>query len=810
MFSDLASDLRLALRSLRLRPGFAALVVLTLALGIGATTAVFGLANQVLLRPLPGVADPGGAAYLEFRMREDPERSSGISALDFLDLRAAATSLEGLAAYVRTSQLVSVGDARPLRVMGNIVDGDYFEALGVEPVRGRLLSSSETGLDADPSVVVISERLWSTLLARSEDVVGRSILLNGEAVTIVGVAGGGFAGATRHDPIDVWRPQSSVVIDPERLNGRQSISHGSSGGGVIARPRPGVTMAAAEAEAQEILGRLARESPLSGTHLAGLRPRLFPGLHTVPASREATSGTLRIMTFVVVLVLLISCANAANLLLFRSVARKGTVAVRRALGATAGRIARQELVESVLLAAMGGVAGLGVAWLVALLFRGERLMFRAEEFQGLIVDLRVVGFAGAAILVTTLLAGILPAVLASRVPLTESLREAGRQETHRRAALRNAISGAQLALCIPLLVGALMLTRTVQSLYSIDLGMSPEGVTVVELRIGREPQEVHERVLAAARSVPGVEAAALDYLGPFWSLMADRVRLPTAASEEAVTTMMNYVTPGWFDLFRVEALSGRTFRTEDWDEGAPPRVVITAPLAHRLFGRTDVVGRALVSGRVESEIVGVIGELRMEGPHQPPQESVFLPYHRAPPLGLSLLVRTRGFDVGAVQEVQRAVGAIFPDLPAPEAALLTSRIDRQLTEQRLFARLLTLVSGITLLLAAVGLYGVIAFSVAARKRELGIRIALGSSTGGIARLVLGQAGLILGGGLLLGMAGAYALSRVLESRLFGVAASDATSYAAGALLLALVALMACVVPLRAAVRVDPAVTLREE
>jgi predicted permease len=816
---DLATDLRFTLRTLRRAPLFSLLVVTTLALGVGAASVVFGLADQVLLSPLPGVEDTGAAAYLEFRSADEPEFQRGIPPIDFVELRREATALEGIAAYGRATLIITAGSSRPLSVTGSMVHGDYFEVLGVRPAIGRLLRAEDTGFDAEPLVAVISERLWGTLFQRSEDVVGRTMQVNGKAVTVIGVAGRGFAGAERYDEIDAWLPLSALVplvgFDRETLRSPGSTMHSD----LVARPREGVPLRAAEAQIAQILRRMAAAHPENAEYLAALRPHLYGGLYTTPLSRATTYRSLAMLGGVVGLLLLIACANAANLLMFRGLTRKGELAVRRALGASGGRVARQEIVASLILAALGAAMGIAVGWFLAWLFRGDRVLFRAEEFPGLTFDIRLLGFAVGMVVVMTLLFGILPAVLVSRVNLLAALREASRQETHRRAWVRYAASAAQVALCVPLLVGALLLTRTVRNLNSVDLGMSPEGLVTAGVFAGgagldafKDPER-HRALLEALVAQPGIASAALEFSGVFSSTFSAPTRLPEAPSREQVMANTDYVSPGWFELLGIRAVAGRTFQPQDWRPGAPVRAVITAPLARRLFGRQDVVGRTLLSGGsspIEAEIVGVVGEIRSRGPSAEPSETVFLSYSEHPPFPMvNVLVRPRHFDASTVQQIQEAFDAVFPGYPAPEPALLTDRIDRQLAARRLLAGLLRLVSVLAVVLAGVGLYGVVSFVVASRRRELGIRIALGASGSRIARLVLGQAAASVGAGLLVGIGSALLLVRFLESQLFGVSPTDAIAYAAPVCFFAAVTLLACWRPLHSATHVDPARTLRE-
>jgi predicted permease len=643
--------------------------------------------------------------------------------------------------------------------------------------------------------------------------------VNGETVTVIGVAGGGFAGAERDDDIDMWLPTSALVplvgFTQEVLRSRDNMMDIN----LVARPRGGIPLAAAEAQIAQILRRLTAADPEHAEYLGALRPHLFAGLYSTPRTRETTYRALALLGGIVGLLLLIACANVANLLMFRGLTRKGEVAVRRALGASGGRVVRQEMVESLVLGALGSVAGLVVGWALARLFRGERAFFLAGEFQGLTFDIRVLGFAVASVVLTTLLFGVLPAVLVSRVNLLEALRDASRQETHRRAGLRHAASAAQVALCIPLLVGALLLTRTVENLNRADLGMSPDGLVTAGIFGGRsgldafQNPEAHRALLEALRAQPGIAAAALEFSGVFSSTFSGPVRIAEAPTAERLDVTTDYVSPGWFELLGIRAVAGRTFRPQDWASGAPARAVITAPLAQRLFGRRDVVGRVLLSGGsspAKAEIVGVIGDIRPRGPASQPAEELFLSYSERPPFPVvSVLVRPRSFDAATVQQIQEAFETAFPGHPAPEPSLLTDRIGRQLAAQRLMARLLRLVSILAVVLASVGLYSVIAFVVASRRRELGIRIALGASSTRIARVVLGQAAVNVGAGLLAGVGGAFLLVRFLNNLLFGVSPTDPIAYVAPVLFFAAVTIVACWRPIHAATHVDPVVTLRD-
>jgi len=776
------------------------------------------MVNQLLLRPLPGAANSRTAAFVQFRSAQRPEGTNGegISTPDFDALRRDGTLFDGMASYGFLGLTVSRDDARPLAVKGQRIYGDFFDVLGVRPAVGRLLSSPETEPGADPPNAVVSERLSTLLFGTSTGAIGRSIGMNGLSVTVVGVAGGGFRGPERGIDVDVWLPFGALVplfgATPERLRDRDADYHGD----IVVRLAPGARLQAAEGQIAQILGRLARDE--DDPRLAGLRPRLYPGLDTPPIIRAITHRSLRTLEIVVALVLLIACANVANLLLFRNVGHRGATATRRALGASPGRIARQRLVLSLLLATLGTVGGLGVGWLLALPFRGAQLT-RMPPFEGLVLDGRVVLFAAVAAVATTLLFGTVPALVAGRLDVAASLGRSRFGDTRGSGRVRSALSAGQLGVSLALVVAALLLVRTVHNLYAADSGLTLDGVSEVFLDAPREatPPELdalHRSVLAGVEALPEVEGAALDLYGPNGSQFLGRIGLPESADDDVLQVQMIPVTPGWFDLLRVPAVSGRTFRPEDWRAGASAGVVLTASLARRLFGRTDVAGRTVSAGfpdRKSMTVVGVVRDFTTAYAPGEPHDAFFVTYADAPPLhGFTLLVRTRRFDPEVARRIRVAVEAIVPDQPVPDPMPLSAHVDDIRSDERIFSRLLGLLSVLAVTLAAVGLYGVVAFGVAARRRELGVRLAMGAEARDVASVVLRHAATIVAAGVVLGLGSAWALSRVLESRLFGVRPVDPASYAAAALLFASVAAVACWTPTRRAMRVDPAVTLREE
>jgi predicted permease len=815
MLTGLWFDLLAAGRSLRRKPAFAAVAALTLALGVGATTVAFALVNQVLLRPLPGVRAPEDVAYVVFT----PLGRTGISHPDFELLRQDASLVEGMGSYLQNLQNVWIGEGRPVEARGLGVEGDFFEVLGVRPALGRLLGASDGDISGDPLVAVISERLWGSLFGRAPDVIGKRLSVGDHSLSIVGVAGGGFAGPERGSTFDVWMPEPAMWMlmgaPLDQMMGREAPSHGS----LLIRPRPGVTLEAVEEQLAASLERIAAGFPESAEQLSSTRPVVMQGLHAPPFDRETTYRSMAMLGGVVGLVLLIACANVANLLLFRSVGRRGEVATRRAFGASAGRIARQHVVESLAIAVLGTALGLGAGWLLGLPFRGLALTNARMPFDGVAFDVRFLLFGGATVLLTTLLFGAAPALLAGGSNPGRALADAGMRGTGRGSALRSGMAATQLGLSMALLVGAFLLVRTLGNLYSTDTGISFERVASVNLDLSRVPvpehDAVHRSIVSAVEAVPGVEAAALDLPGPFLSITyPGRVRPPEAPDSASLRTTIVRVTPGWFDVLGVQPVSGTTFRPEDWAQGAPGRVIVSQGLARRLFATESVVGRAIAAGEgrpvQDAEIIGVIPDLRLGGPGSEPSELFILPLARNVSRIVTVMARTEVLDGRVLADITAAVERALPNVPVPAAVPLRNRIDTRLAEQRLFARMIGLVAALSVLLAAVGLYGVVAFAVAGRRREMGIRLALGADGRSLASLIGRYALGIVSVGMALGLAGGYAIGQLLESRLFGITAADASTYGVTALLFAGITALACWAPARAATRVDPVVSLRAE
>lgn len=830
---DLIGDLRHAVRACRRRPGFTLLLVATVALGMGPTIAVLSMVEQLLLRPLPGASNSDAAAYLRL-LESDSEMAEfspeGLTLHEFDELRRRATLVDALASYGYTSQQVSVDGARPVLVGANTFYGDFFEALGVRPAEGRLIPGAETALDADPLVAVISEDLRTRLFGPEAEAVGRAVLMNGQPVEIVGVAGGGFRGPVRGDPTDAWLPHGALVplvgFTRERLESPQSVMHSR----ILALPAAGATLAGVEQQVSEIFLRLGEANPERAEELARVQPSAVPGLHMPPAARERAYRTLSMMGWATALLLMIACANVADLLLFENMARRGGMATLRALGASTGRIARQHLVRSLLIAGLGASVGAALGWGIGALFRGP-LLLGLPSFEGLHPDLRLSAFVAGALVTTTIVFGVGPALLAGRFDLGDALRLSAGRDTGRFASLRIALCGGQIALTLGLLVGGILMFRTIVNIQGIDTGIEIERVVGVTFDAPEdlEPASMHalqRGVLDAVASQPGVERATLDWYGPHGSQFVAPVGLPTDAENYANLPRMLIwqVSPGWFELFGLEAASGRTFDDGDWRVPSSGAAILTESTAQRIFGRADVVGQVVwIRGATppERRVVGVVEDYTslvsvratdLEGAFRPaePTDAVFLPYGDFLLRQITVFAKMTPPAPEVPRTVQGVIESLFPDVPSPQPYLLQDRVDRIHREERLLGRLLLTLAVFGALMSGVGLFAAIYFMVASRKRELGIRVALGADAVRILKLVTRSAAAIVVGGVAAGLLIAYPLTSALRSRLYGIEHLDPVSYGTAALALGLVAFLACIAPAREALRADPVAVLREE
>ena len=829
-------DLRYGWRMMLTSPGLTAVAVASLALGIGANTAIFSFVNAVLLRPLP-VAEPERLVYLFGGTERHPY---GVTAYpDYVDYRDQSGVFEGLATYSGIS-LSFTGGERTELVSGSIVSGNYFDVLGVKAALGRTFLPEEDQTPGARPVAVLSHGWWQRRFGGDPQIVGRQLTLNGQSFTVVGVAAAGFQGAGAGETNDLFVPMMmQALVRPPRggYSGEMNpdlLSRRSAGWlVVVGRLGPGVTLEQAQSAVATVAGRLRQAYPESNE---GRVATLYPASKGDPNARGMLLSVSGLLLATVGLVLLIACANVANLLLARASARRREISIRLALGAGRWRLVRQLLTESALLAFIGGAVGLLLAlWTVDLLKQAvpAGLMPFAFDFS---LDGRVLGFTLGLSLLTGMIFGLAPALQASRPDLLPALKDESQSfgTGARRFGLRNLLVVVQIALSLVLLIGAGLFLRSLRQAQAIDPGFEPGRVLVAPLNINllryTRPQgaEFYRQLVERVEALPGVESASLARVvllsgaarqssvlvegqgGP------DRVDRSegTGGGEEVAqqTTLANVVGLGYLQTMGIALLRGRDFGSQD-REGAPGVVIINETFARRHFPGQDPLGRRISLNGPRGpwrEIVGMTRDGKYRTLGEAPAPFVHLPLAQNHETGMTLHVRAAGDPAGLVAAVRGEIRGLERNLPATDIRPLTEQISRSLFPARMGAALLGVFGLIALLLATVGLYGVMSYAVARRTRELGVRMALGAQPGDVLRLVLREGMTLIAAGVGLGLAGALAVTRLLASFLYGVSTTDPATFAGLAALLAAVALLASLIPARRAARVDPMVALRQE
>jgi putative ABC transport system permease protein len=795
-------DLRYAVRCLRRSPGFALAVIATLAIGIGANTAVFSLVNGVLLKPLP-FESPDRLAMVWGHHTAIGRETASLP--DYLDWRRQSSSFADMAALAGIRYNLSA-EGEPTVVRGTRITASLFPVLGVAPELGRAFTA-EDERGGSGRVAVLGHAFWQRRYGGDRGVVGRTIVLSGVPHTVVGVAPPSLR---LQQEMDVWTP---LVTDSTRPRRSDFLL-------VVGRLRPGVTLAAAQGELSTIARRLEAEYPATntgwGVELVGLHEQLVGG------ARPA----LLMFTGAVALVLLIACANVTNLMLARVTAREREVTIRAALGASRRRIAREIFAESLVLSLVSGALGILVAiWAVA----GMRSFGPSAipRFHEVGLNLPVLGFTFALSIATGILAGLAPAVRALGRDLQPGLKDGGRSASGSVGirTTRGVLVLAEVAVAFVLLVGAALLLRSFDGLQKVDPGFNRDGVFTATVTLPRteyaKPEQraaFAERLLERVREIPGVGAAALTSdppLGgspPFWSFAIAGVE-PAAPGvvQDAVVFM---TSPAYFQTMEIPLVSGSIYGPEHRADGAQVAVVSQA-LAQRYWpGRTAIGQRITLGNPADSAgwmtIIGVVGDVRNEEMGRPSYPQLYLPLAQAPVPSFTVVARASGDPLALTPSVKEALAELDRRLPLSEVSTLDQRVAETLVSPRVNAGLLSAFAGVALLLAAVGIYGVIAFGVVQRTRELGIRMALGADTGNLLRLVVGQGMRPVLAGVGLGVAGALAGTRLLRGMLFGVGPTDPVTFLAVTAFLLAVALLASYLPARRAARSDPMIALRNE
>lgn len=799
-------DLKFAFRSLRKNPGFTLLAVVVMALGIGANTAVFSVVNSVLLKPL-AYRDPDRIVTLSSVFGKNPGGRGQVSAPDFHDWHDQATAFDAMAYYSGGETSAIIGPkAEYARVA--VATPEFFRVFQVEPVIGRLFSHEEE--KPGTGAVVLSHSFWQSRFGGNANVLGQSVRLVGKALTIVGVLSPGF-----HFPgkTDIWLPANTAFAESTSRGGHNFL--------VIGRLKPNVSLEQARAQMTAIGARLAQQYPGSNKGKSVAVTRLQDQM--VSNIRL----TLYLLLGAVGLVLLIACANVANLLLARSTGRTREIAIRAAVGASRSRIIRQLITESFILAMAGGALGLLLAmWgSQALVALAPQNVPRLAETG---VDGTMLAFTLGISILASMLFGLAPALAASRVDLNNALKASASSAVAGGSAgwARQALVVAEIALSVVLLTGAGLLIKSFAALHDVELGYRPERLLVMTANVPTTGLEGAQRatrfykdLLAQVKTLPSISAVGATRIlpgnptsdGSYWIDHAPDPELPMANTPNAVFSV---VAPDTFATLGIPIKQGRDFHDGDTYD-APFTAIINEALARQAFPKQNPIGHVIYCGLDAIDrpmkIVGVAGDIRQYGPAQEPQPEIFMPYeqHPRPSTGLSIVVRTHSDPGGMSDALRRKVQALTSEVPVKFTTMEASLYEN-MAAPRFRTLLLSLFAGLAVCLAMAGIYGVMAYMVTQRINEIGIRMALGANSGSVLWLVLRQSLILAGVGLVLGLAGAVAATRFLESLLFEVKPTDPLTYAGVAALLGMVVLAASYFPARRAATVDPLVALRQE
>ncbi|MGI9107940.1 MAG: ABC transporter permease [Pyrinomonadaceae bacterium] len=810
-------DIRYGFRMLLKSPGFTAMAVLSLAISIGANTTIFSLVNAVLLRPLP-VAAPERLVNVH-AVNPDGSSFHSFSYPDYVDYRDQSNVFTGLAAYTINTYSLNTG-GQSERIFGLVASENFFAVLGVRPGIGRFFTPEENrSMNGEP-VAVLSHGYWQRRFSGDASVIGKTLVLNGHLYHVIGIAPPKFTGPRVAFAPDIYVPVWTQEVAIER--GAQWLRNRDGGSlEIVGRLKAGATVEQAQAALSTVAGRLTEQYPDSHKGKGVEVRRTNTGLGQM---ENAVIGFMSVLMAVVGLVLLIACANVASMSLARAAMRRKEIAIRLALGARRGRIIRQLLTESVILFLLGGTAGLLLAaWLNDLLLNFKPpVSFTLELDLG--IDARVLCFTLLVSLVTGVLFGLMPAVQASRPDVLPALKDESASGSYRRSRLLGAFVVGQVAVSLVLLVTTGLFLRSLQNARVLDPGFNPENVfnASFDLSIQGYQEErgrnfygqLRERVMA----LPGVEAAGFARQVPLGGNRMETginvAGLEPPAGRPAFSTDFNVVSPGYFPTLGINLLRGRGFDDAD-REGAPRVAVINETMARRYWPNEDAVGKRFQMGTRDAgeplEIVGVVKDGKYLTLGEDPLPFFYLPFAQSYDAQMTLHMRTAPDQAANVLAgLRREVAAMDAGVPLLDVMPLTEAIGVSLLPLKLAATVAGMFGAVGLLLAAIGLFGVVSFSVARRTREIGIRMALGAQRTDVLKLVVGQGMRLAGLGLGLGLLLSIALTRLLSSLLYGIGATDAVTFIGVAALLAVVALLASYLPARRATKVDPMIALRYE
>ena len=800
---SLIKDIRYGLRSLFKRPAFTAIALVALALGIGANTAIFSLVNAVVLRPLP-FSQPDRLVWVWGNIRNGGNRAS-ISPPDFLDYREKNKAFENFAASFSMPLAVNItGAGDPERLNGSAVTGNYFQTFGVTPLLGRgfTLENEKTGQD---NVAVISHELWQRRFGGDPEIVNKKIVLDGKAIQVLGVMG---PDVSLPQPAELWVPLNFDSDPGMKMRKAHFLRP-------IGRLKPGVSLTQAQADLDLVAAQLEKQYPDSNT---GWNTRLV-------SLREQLLGSSRIYVCIlfgtVGLVLLIACANVANLLLVRAAARQKEIALRTALGASRPRIMRQMITESVLLAIMGGALGVllarfGVDLLVSL---SQDTLPRTVTVR---VDATVLLFTFLISLATGLLFGLAPAFRTMQVNLIESLKEGvrGAGETTLRNRTRSLLVVFESAIAVMLLIAAGLLVRSLIALQNVDPGFDANNVLTMRLNLARNKYDTPEKtsnflteLQTRAGNLPGVETVGviteLPLSGQLNDVPFNVEGRPPVTVDQAFDADFRRINQNYFSALHIPLLRGRNFTEQEVRRG-DELVIVSQQLVNQVFPNEEPLGKRLITvmGDTRYEIIGVVGDIRHQSLAGVPAATMYFPTIESN--FTNLVIRTKSDPSSVAAGVRKEIHAIDPDQPVAAVKSMTTLVHESVASQRYRTTLLGLFAVLAVVLAATGIYGVMSYTVAQRTHEIGVRMALGARQGDVLKLVVRQGMLLALAGVGLGLIGAFALTRVMATLLFQVTAKDPITFAVVAGLLIAVAFVACFVPALRATKVDPLVALRYE
>jgi putative ABC transport system permease protein len=801
-------DLRYGLRMLTKNPGFTLVAVLAIALGIGANTTIFSCVNALLLRPF-SFDNQERLIMVWERVPDAGVRRGSVAPGNFMDWRDQSRSFDEIAAIQRRAFNLTEGD-QPERVPGARVSPRFFALLNVKAARGRVFSDEE-GQTGREQVALVKQSLWERRYASDPNLVGRQIMIDGKAHTVVGILPKEF-----NFPVN-----GSELWTPLAFDAKEQVARGNHYLEVIGRLKQGVTMAQAQAEVESISQRTEQQFPETNTGRAGFVEG-FNESHT-----RGSRVYLNVLMGAVLFVLLIACANVANLLLVRSTSRQKEIAVRMALGGTRWRLIRQLLTESIVLALIGGGLGLLFSvWGIEFIKGGIPPGFTQHipGWDKMQLDSSVLLFTLMVTLLTGAVFGLAPAFQATRLNLNESLKESGKGASSgsSRNRLRSLLVVSEVALSLVLLVGAGLMIRSFVELMRSDLGVNPSNVLTMELSIPRlkypeEQQRVnfYQELVGRIQNLPGVtEAAAVNLVPMGRSNTSSNFRIdgqPPPLKGKEPHADYRVVTPRYFEAIGTPIRQGRVFTEQD-KKGSPQVVIINEQLARRYFPAGDALGRRLIISEEEGplEIVGVAADVKDEDLDEEAEMTSYRPFAQEPWWSMALVVRTASDPVQFTQAIRNEVRSLDAEQPVYNIKTMEQIVDESISAKRLAMLMLGFFAFGALLLAAIGIYAVMSYAVTSRSHEIGIRMALGAQPRDILRLIIQQGLVLTLIGVGLGLLGAFALTRAMTEILYGVNATDPLTFGGISLLLSIVAFAACYIPARRATRVDPMIALRYE